>query len=342
MDKWKNKRALVTGATGLVGSWLVPELLSRGAYVVTLVRDFDPQSELIRRGYIKATSVVNGSLEDYGSLERAINEHEIEVVFHLGAQTIVTVANRSPLPTFEANIRGSYHLLEACQVHNDLVKAVVVASSDKAYGDSKALPYTEETPLLGRHPYDVSKSCVDLLASAYYHTYSTPVGVARCGNIYGGGDLNWSRIIPGTIRSLLQGERPVIRSDGQFVRDYVYVKDVVGAYLGLAEGILEGKARGEAFNFSPQRPYRVVEIVAAIRRLMHREELEPIILNKASGEIRDQILDATKARNLLGWQAGYSLKEGLKETIAWYQKFLEQGDKVDRGSGSASVAHYPR
>ncbi len=328
MGKWKNKRVLVTGATGLVGSWLVPELLSQGAYVVTLVRDFDPQSELIRRGYLNATSVVNGSLEDYNSLERAINEHEIEAVFHLGAQTIVTVANRSPLPTFEANIRGSYNLLEACRVHHDLVKAIVVASSDKAYGDSEVLPYTEETPLQGRHPYDVSKSCVDLLASTYYYTYSTPVGIARCGNIYGGGDLNWSRIIPGTIRSLIMGERPVIRSDGQFVRDYVYVKDVINAYLKLAEAILAGKAHGEAFNFSPQRPYKVWEIVAAIRRLMHREELEPIILNKASGEIRDQILDSTKAHNLLGWQADYSLEEGLKETIAWYQKFLEQGDEV--------------
>ncbi len=323
MDKWKNKRVLVTGATGLVGSWLVSELLSQGAYVVTLVRDLDPRSELIRRGYIRATSVVNGSLEDYRSLERAINEHEIEVVFHLGAQTIVTVANRSPLPTFEANIRGSYNLLEACRVHNDLIKAIVVASSDKAYGESEVLPYTEKTPLQGRHPYDVSKSCVDLLASAYYYTYSTLVGIARCGNIYGGGDLNWSRIIPGTIRSLVLGEHPVIRSDGQFVRDYVYVKDVVNAYLSLAEAILEGKARGQALNFSPQRPYKVLEIVATIQRLMHCEEMEPIILNKAGGEIRDQILDSSKAHDLLGWQASYSLEEGLKETIDWYQKFLE-------------------
>jgi CDP-glucose 4,6-dehydratase len=295
---------------------------------VTLVRDLDPQSELVRRDYLRFTSVVNGCLEDYRSVERAITEYEIEVVFHLGAQTIVTVANRSPLFTLESNIRGSYNLLEACRVHHDLIKAVIIASSDKAYGESKVLPYTEGLPLQGRHPYDVSKSCADLLATAYYTTYSVPIGIARCGNTYGGGDLNWTRLIPGTIRSLLAGERPVIRSDGQFIRDYVYVKEIVGAYLSLAEAVWQGKACGQAFNFSSQKPHTVLEVVAAIRSLMHREDLEPVILNSVHGEIHDQILDSSKAQALLGWQAAYSLDEGLGETIKWYEEYLDARSKA--------------
>ena len=221
---WTGRRVFVTGATGIVGSWLVKRLLELGAYVVALVRDWDPQTELVRSGDILRTNVVNGRLEDYDTLERAINEHEIDTVFHLGAQPIVTTALRNPLPTFEANIRGSYNLLEACRVHRSLVKRVVVASSDKAYGDAPSLPYTEDMPANGRHPYDVSKSCTDLLALSYAHTYDLPVTVARCGNIYGGGDLNWSRIVPGTIRSLWHGERPIIRSNGLFTRDYIYVR----------------------------------------------------------------------------------------------------------------------
>ena len=257
MTNWVDRRVLVTGATGIVGSALTRRLLDTGAYVVVLVRDWDPQSELVRTGDIQRTSVVNGRLEDYGSIERAINEHEIETVFHLGAQPIVTTALRNPLPTFEANIRGSYNLLEACRVHRSLVSSVVVASSDKAYGDAPTLPYTEEMPVNGRHPYDVSKSCTDLLAMTYAHTYQLPVAVARCGNIFGGGDLNWSRIVPGTLRSLLRGQQPVVRSDGTFVRDYLHVDDVVDAYLALARWLdsVERSAAapdGIAFNFSAE------------------------------------------------------------------------------------------
>jgi CDP-glucose 4,6-dehydratase len=322
--EWSGRRALVTGATGLVGGWLVKRLLDAGAYVVTLVRDADPQSELIRSGDIMRTTVVSGRLEDYGTVERAINEHEVDTVFHLGAQPIVTTALRSPLRTFETNIRGSYNLLEACRVHPELVARVVVASSDKAYGEGAALPYTEHMPAQGRHPYDVSKSCTDLLALSYAHTYAVPVTVARCGNIYGGGDLNWSRIVPGTIRSLWMGERPQIRSDGRYTRDYIYVQDVIDAYVSLAERCTETGVRGEAFNFGPAAPLSVLEITRTIQRLMRRQDLEPIILDQTRAEIRDQYLDSSKAKQRLGWQAQHNLEGGLIATIQWYEAFFEK------------------
>lgn len=321
---WLGKRVLVTGATGLVGTRLVKALLKSGAYMVALVRDWDPQSDLIRSGDIHKVSVVTGALEDYAAVERAINEQEVDTVFHLGAQTIVGTAYRSPLPTFEANIRGTYNLLEACRVHTNLVERVVIASSDKAYGESEILPYKEEMPPLGRHPYDVSKSCTDLIAQAYYHTYGLPVVVARCGNIYGGGDTNWSRLIPGTIRSLYHGERPVLRSDGTFARDYVYVQDAVDAYMVMAEALNRCEVKGQAFNFGPQQPYTVVEIVATLRRLMGREDLEPVILNRVTGEIRNQYLSSLKAKRLLEWEPRYTLEQGLRETITWYQHLFEE------------------
>jgi CDP-glucose 4,6-dehydratase len=319
---WSERRVFVTGATGIVGSWLVKRLLAQGASVVALVRDADPQSELLRSGDIARTSVVNGCLEDYGALERAINEHEVDTVFHLGAQPIVTTAHRNPLPTFEANIRGSYNLLEACRVHRSLVARVVVASSDKAYGDAAVLPYTEDMPANGRHPYDVSKSCTDLLAMTYATTYDLPVAIARCGNIYGGGDLNWSRIVPGTIRSLSLGQRPIIRSNGLYTRDYIYVQDVVDAYMALAAQCPDPGVRGEAFNFSPAARLTVLEIARTIQRLMNRPDLEPQVLDQAQGEIRDQYLDSSKAKARLGWTAACSLEAGLTDTIAWYQRFF--------------------
>ena len=249
-NRWQERRVFVTGATGMVGSWLVRQLLEEGAFVVTLIHDWDPQSELIRSGSVSQTNVICGALQDYLTLERAINEHEIDTVFHLGAQTLVGTALRSPLQTFETNIRGTYNLLEACRVHSSLIKAVVVASSDKAYGDAEELPYTEDMAVNGRHPYDVSKSCTDLIAMTYAHTYKLPVSVARCGNIYGSADLNWSRIVPGTIRSILENQRPVVRSDGHYTRDYIFVRDVVAAYLLLALETSSDEIQGEAFNFS--------------------------------------------------------------------------------------------
>lgn len=319
---WSEKRVLVTGATGLVGSWLVKRLIKLNSRVVTFIRDYDPQSELIRSGDILKTTVVNGALEEYASIERAINEHEVDTVFHLGAQTIVGTALRNPLSTFESNIRGSYNLLEACRQHKGLVKRIVVASSDKAYGTSPVLPYTEDMPLKGEHPYDVSKSCTDLLAMTYSNTYQLPVAIARCGNIFGGGDLNWSRIIPGTIRCLRSGQSPEIRSNGLFTRDYIYVEDVVEAYLTLAKEIDRKEIQGNGFNFGPNRPYNVIEIVGSLQRLMNREHLKPIILNQAKAEIQDQTLCSKKAERLLNWKPVYTFEHGLKETVKWYETFL--------------------
>lgn len=325
VTSWTSRRVLVTGATGIVGSWLVRQLVDDGAFVVALIRDMNPQSELIRSGLWTRITVVNGALEDYSAVERAVVEHDIDSVFHLAAQAIVTTALRSPLATFESNIRGSYNLLEACRVHSDVVKRVVVASSDKAYGESPTLPYTEDMPLDGRHPYDVSKSCTDLLALTYAHTYRLPVIVARCGNIYGGGDLNWSRIVPGTIRSVLRNERPVIRSDGKFIRDYIYVRDVVDAYLTLGNHVSVERGIGQAFNFSPESRVSVLEITRQIQQLMERTDLEPIVLNQAKAEIPNQYLDSTKAHRELGWSPRYTLESGLRETIEWYRDFLGAG-----------------
>jgi CDP-glucose 4,6-dehydratase len=321
---WSSRRVFVTGASGIVGSWLVKRLLQEGAYVVALIHDWDPQTELVRSGDIAQVHVINGALEDYAAIERAINEHEVDTVFHLGAQPIVSTALRNPLPTFETNIRGSYHLLDACRVHRALLKRVVIASSDKAYGDAETLPYTEDMPLHGRHPYDVSKSCTDLLALSYAHTYRLPVAVARCGNIYGGGDLNWSRIVPGTIRSALQGERPILRSNGLYMRDYIFVDDVVSAYLAAADGLSREEIIGQAFNFSPESRVTVLEITRLLLRLMQRDDLEPVILDQVTAEITDQYLDSSKAKRMLGWVPRFTLEQGLVQTIRWYQAFLGQ------------------
>lgn len=321
-DFWTDKRVLVTGATGLVGTWLVKALLKGKARVVTLVRDLDPQSDLVRTKLINQTTVVNGALEDIQAIDRAINEHEVDTVFHLGAQTIVGTALRNPLPTFEANIRGTYNLLEVCRQHRNLVKRIVVASSDKAYGTSPKLPYTEDMPLRGEGPYDVSKSCKDLISSSYYCTYNLPIAIARCGNIFGGGDLNWSRIVPGTIRSIYNGAAPIIRSNGLYTRDYIYIQDVVEAYLTLAKNVEREEVKGQGFNFGPSLPYNVLDIVSAIQTLMNRPDLAPKILDEAKAEILDQTLCSKKAERLLQWTPSYDLKEGLKETIEWYEAYL--------------------
>lgn len=322
--RWFGRRVFITGASGLLGSWLTRRLVDDGADVVVLMKDHDPQSELLRSETIRRTRVVDGSLEDFRSLERAMVLHEVDCVFHLGAQTQVTTAFRAPLITFEANIRGTYNVLEACRVLADLVKSVVVASSDKAYGDSKHLPYTEDMALAGRYPYDASKASSDLIAQSYAYTYGLPIAIARCGNIYGGGDLNWSRIVPGTFRSLIRGEPPQLRSDGKSTRDYLYVEDVVSAYLLLAEALEEQESRGEAFNFAEGDALSVLEVVRLMQEVTGAEALRPAILDVAKGEIRHQHLDSSKAQRTLGWRANFGIREGLTETAGWYRSYLSE------------------
>jgi CDP-glucose 4,6-dehydratase len=322
MSFWKYRNVFVTGASGLLGSWLTEELLNREANVTCLVRDWVPASRLVKSGLIERVNLVRGELEDLPLLVRALNEYEIDSVFHLGAQTIVGPASRSALSTFEANIKGTWNLLEACKVNDKLVQRVLVASSDKAYGSHEQLPYTEDMPLQGRFPYDVSKSCADLISFSYYHTYQVPVAVTRCGNLYGGGDLNFNRLIPGTIRSALQNEAPIIRSDGQFVRDYFYIRDAVEAYLQLAEQLPHERFLGQAFNFGTETPMSVLELVPKILEVMGKTSLKPQILNQASHEIRNQYLDCTKARTWLEWEPHYTLEQGLAETIEWYTNYL--------------------
>ncbi len=319
---WQDRPVLVTGATGLLGGALVRRLLGERATIVCLVRDWVPQSELVRAGLLERVRVVRGDVRDQALLERTLGEYEVATVFHLAAQTIVTIANRNPVSTLESNIQGTWALLEACR-RSPSVKAIVTASSDKAYGDHGGKPYDEETPLQGRHPYDASKSCADLIAQMYAETYGLPVSITRCGNFFGGGDLNWNRLVPGTIRSLLRGERPVIRSDGSFIRDYFYIEDGAAAYMLLAEKLnADAGLRGRAFNFSNENRLTVLDMVGKIRRLMG-SELEPSVLNEASHEIPAQCLDAGRARRELGWSPLFSLDGALGETIAWYRSFFE-------------------
>ncbi len=318
---WRDRPTFVTGGSGLLGGWLVRALVARGAHVVCLLRDWVPQSELVHTGLLDQVTVVRGDVRDQETLERALGEYEIDTVLHLAAQTIVGIANRNPVSTLDTNIRGTWCLLEACR-RSPAVRQIVLASSDKAYGGHDRLPYTEDTPLQGRHPYDVSKSCADLVGHAFARTYGLPVAITRCGNFYGGGDLNWNRIVPGTIRSVLRGERPIIRSDGTFVRDYIYVEDGAGAYLLLAEKLAENPdLRGEAFNFSHEAPATALAVVERILALMG-SDLDPDIRDEATHEIREQFLDSARARDLLGWAPRFTLDEGLRRTIAWYEEFL--------------------
>jgi CDP-glucose 4,6-dehydratase len=314
--------ALVTGASGILGSWLVHSLLANGATVVALMRDEDPRSELWRSGDVARIIRVRGSLEDVGLLERLLVEYEVEVVFHLGAQTQVRHAQRHPFGTLEANVRGTYNLLEAARRTPTSIRAILVASSDKAYGDSASLPYTEEQPLAGSNIYDASKSAADLLALAYARSYDMPIGITRCGNIYGGGDLNWDRIVPATIRSLLRSERPFIRSDGTPRRDYLFVDDAVNAYLTLGDALMQGQEHGEAFNFGHGVPVAVLDIVEEIGRAAGRTDLEPVISSDAPNEIPAQWLDAEKARRRLGWSPAFTLADGLRKTVEWYREAL--------------------
>lgn len=324
---WYQRRVFVTGCTGLLGAWLTEWLTKEGADVIGLIRDIVPSSNFYALGLQDQIVTVRGALEDYDIIERTLNEYEVEVVFHLGAQTIVEIANENPRSTLSANIAGTWNVLEASR-RSPRVRAIVLASSDKAYGAQSVLPYREDAPLAGRHPYDASKSCADLIAQMYWYSYGTSVAITRCGNFYGGGDLNFNRIVPGTIRSLLNGQRPVIRSDGSLIRDYFFIKDAVGAYVCLAEALLSERGLGQAYNFSNELQVTVSEIVSLISKLMGRCDLSPLVLNRTVNEIPHQYLSAERARTELGWRPVYTLERGLIETIDWYRAFFGRRNRI--------------
>ncbi|MHB8573031.1 MAG: NAD-dependent epimerase/dehydratase family protein [Candidatus Dormibacteria bacterium] len=317
---WRGRPVLVTGATGLLGSWLASALVTLEADVTVFVRDPEPASELYRSGTVEQVRLFQGELEDYFAVQRAVVASSADAVFHLGAQALVPHAARMPLDTIRSNVLGTANVLEACRA-TDRVTRLVVASTDKVYGE-QGERYTESTPLAGSHPYDASKVAADVLARSYALTYGLPVALMRCGNLYGGGDLNWSRIVPGTIRSLLRGERPVVRSDGTPVRDYLYVQDAAWGYLDLARRLDDASLRGEAFNLSPESEVSVLEVVDLLRRLINRADLEPSVLGEASGEIQYQTLSSQRAREVLGWSPRWALEDALRETIAWYERYL--------------------
>ena len=319
VNAYTGRTVFITGASGIVGSWLVRSLLASGVSVVALVRDEDPRSEFVRSGDDQRVARAHGSLEDLALLERLLVQYEVEVVFHLGAQTQVRHAQQHPWGTMEANVRGTYNLLEAVRRNATRIKALVVASTDKAYGDSSTLPYTEEHALAGRNIYDASKSAADLLTSAYATSFGLPSGIARCGNIYGPGDLNWERIVPGTMRSLIRGERPIIRSDGTLRRDYLHVDDAGAGYLALGAALISGREHGEAFNFGNGEGISVLRLVDEIGQAVGRVDLAPVIYGDAPNEIPAQWLDATKAQTRLGWSPSLALPDGLRRTVAWYR-----------------------
>ncbi len=322
-----DSNVLVTGATGVVGSRLVNRLLDLKANVICFIRDHDPASALWYAGDYERVSVVNGRLENFEHVKAAIIERDIDTIFHLGAQAIVRCGHQDPHGTFETNIRGTYNILETCRLYGDAVRKIVIASSDKAYGECEALPYVEDTPLHARNPYDVSKCCADLISQSFAATYGLPIAIARCGNIFGPGDLHWSRLVPGTMRSLLRGERPVIRSDGSLIRDYLFVDDAVEAYIALGnwlEGVESKHDAQRAFNFSSNQPMSVMQMLNLIQNISGRRDLDPIVQNQAKGEISAQHLDSTRARQILRWSEQTDLKAALRSTYEWYSDYLSR------------------
>jgi CDP-glucose 4,6-dehydratase len=323
-DFWRGRSVFVTGGTGLMGGWLVKQLIAERADVTLLVRDDAPNSMIVRERVIERCNVVRGSLADLSVLRRALCEYDVDTVFHLAAQPLVGVAKMDPVGTLEANVQGTWHLLEAAR-NAPPVKQIIVASSDKAYGSSENLPYHETHPLEGRFPYDVSKSCTDLISTMYAATYSLPVCIVRCGNLFGGGDLNFSRTIPGAIRAALNNQRLEIRSDGKFVRDFLYVKDAALGYMFVAQHLSANRGLiGEAFNLSLEIRLTVLELVSLVLKMMNRAELEPVILNQATSEIREQYMTAAKSRQILNWSPQYNLEQGLAETIEWYVNYFKE------------------
>jgi CDP-glucose 4,6-dehydratase len=326
MSALSGRSVLVTGGHGLLGSWLTSALLGRGARVVAIRRDEPAVTALDLLGVADRFDTVRGDICDEGLIKRVLGEYEVDSVFHLAAQTLVGVANHSPRSTFETNVRGTWILLEACREHG--VDAVVVASSDKAYGPAAQLPYREDHPLAPTFPYDVSKAATDLIARSYWHTFRLPVAVTRFANLYGGGDLNRSRLVPEAVGAALAGRAPVIRSDGSPERDFLYVEDAVEAYLAIWEALIDPDRReravGEAFNAGGGEPHRVRDVVALICRLAGGD-LEPEVRGQGTphGEIDRQWVDPAKLTGLTGWQPRVELQEGLRRTIAWYREHPE-------------------
>lgn len=317
---WRERPTFVTGATGFLGRWLVKRLVDEGADVVCLVRD-SLGSRIVPDDESHRVRVVRGEVTDQALIHRTLGENGIDTVLHLAAQAIVGTANRDPVATFETNVRGTWCLLEACR-RSPKVQQIVVASSDKAYGEQPNVPFVETMPLQGRYPYELSKTCADLIALGYAKSFGLPIVETRCGNYYGGGDLNWNRIVPGTIRSILQGESPLIRSDGTFVRDYFYVDDGAIATMLLAERLASDRTlSGEAFNFSNEIPLKSLDIVHLILARM-RSSLTPIVLNETSNETHVQFLSAAKARERLNWRPEFTLETALDHTISWYRSYL--------------------
>lgn len=318
---WQDRRVLVTGASGLLGAWLVHELVEAEAEVVALVRDQIGWSHLVRSELTNRCALVSSDIIDLEALTRVVNEYECSTVFHLAAQAVVGVARRDPVSTFEANVRGTWVVLEACR-RAGCVEAIVVASSDKAYGELPNLPYHEDDELAGREVYEASKVAAEVVCRPYATTFELPVAITRCANLFGGGDLNWSRLIPGTIRAALRGQRPVIRSDGSPIRDYLYVRDAAHGAIHLAAALLSGRHVGEAFNLSAEDPRTVLDVVDHVLRILGREDLDPVVLGDAPGEIQAQHLSSEKARSLLDWKPRWGFTEGLEETVRWYQEYL--------------------
>jgi CDP-glucose 4,6-dehydratase len=320
---WERRPVAITGATGFLGSHLTAQLVELGAAVVILTRDDVPTSA-ISEAWRGRVSVVRGAVEDQAVVERMLGDYDVRTVMHLAAQSQVGVANRNAVGTYEANVAGTWSLLEAVR-RSPTVTEVVTASSDKAYGAQPVLPYDEAMPLLAVNPYDVSKACADLISTSFHRTFGVPVCVTRCGNFFGPGDVNWERLVPGTIRALVRGERPVLRSDGTMVRDYLYVVDGALAYMRLAETMAADPAViGEAFNFSTETPMTVLELVAALQKAAGTD-LEPDIRATASHEIDSQYLSAAKARKVLGWEPTMSVDDALAATVAWYRTELGRG-----------------
>jgi CDP-glucose 4,6-dehydratase len=318
------RRILITGASGFVGTWLAEHFVAKGDFVVALSAGVEPESRFVKDDVQTKVVHVVGSIGDYSEIDRLLQRYDLNTVIHLAAVSLEGAAFASPLTAFDINIRGTYNVLEACREHAARVKAVVIASSDKAYGDNPSLPYTEDMPLRGRNPYDVSKSCADMLAHAYSHSYGLPVVVGRFGNIFGAGDVNWSRLIPGTIRRLLSGERPIVRvpREGEFKRDFIYIKDVVASYEAMLAGLADPKNHGHAFNFAMSGSWTVTAVVKTIQRTLHREDVDPVIVPQQHGEILHQHVSIEKAQRVLGWSPCYSLLDGLREALPWYRRTL--------------------